>query len=164
MVFSGNFWDPGATSNTSVPPPSQTETHPVGVTVGGWCTRAKERRGAGLLLHKGAYDTTTTHIPTTKQSERGVRESRIDRREGVMGETRTLRRHHADREEEGQTHTTCCDGLGWPAGPEMKPSWFSFEMSSSDLCFVSGMRRVEKIPVSMKNAKISRLWATPSVT
>ena len=39
----------------------------------------------------------------------------------------------------------------------MKPSCFSFEISSSDLCFVSGMRSVEKIPVNINRAKISIL-------
>lgn len=37
------------------------------------------------------------------------------------------------------------------------PSWSSFERSSRVLPFVSGSRSVEKIPVSMKNAKISKL-------
>jgi hypothetical protein len=48
-------------------------------------------------------------------------------------------------------------GSGRPATPSMKPSWFSLESSSRVFCFVSGKRRVEKIPVNMKKANISRL-------
>ena len=50
------------------------------------------------------------------------------------------------------------------AGPVMKPSWFSFDSSSSVFCFVSGMSSVEKIPVNMKNAKISRLSCSASAS
>ena len=39
----------------------------------------------------------------------------------------------------------------------MKSSWLSFEITSSDLWLVSGINMVEKTPVSMKNANISRL-------
>jgi hypothetical protein len=39
----------------------------------------------------------------------------------------------------------------------MKPSQFSWEISSSDLCFISGKRSVEKIQVNMKKENISRL-------
>ena len=41
--------------------------------------------------------------------------------------------------------------------PWTNPSWSSFDRSSRVLPMVSGRRRVEKIPVSMKNANISRL-------
>lgn len=39
----------------------------------------------------------------------------------------------------------------------MKSSWLSFEITSSDLWLVSGINMVEKTPVSIKNANISRL-------
>jgi len=45
-------------------------------------------------------------------------------------------------------------------GPLTKPSWSSLERSSSDLFMVSGRRSVEKIPVNMKKAKISRICFT----
>ena len=41
--------------------------------------------------------------------------------------------------------------------PVMKFSWSSLDKSSRVLPLVSGKSRVEKIPVSMKKAKISRL-------
>lgn len=41
--------------------------------------------------------------------------------------------------------------------PWINSSWLSFESASSDFWAVSGMRNVEKMPVNMKNAKISRL-------
>ena len=41
--------------------------------------------------------------------------------------------------------------------PSMKPSCLSFDSSSSVSCFPSLSTSVEKMPVSMKNAKISNL-------
>lgn len=46
----------------------------------------------------------------------------------------------------------------------MKPSWFSFDSSSSDCIFVSLINSVEKIPVSMKKAKISSLQEKDSIS
>jgi hypothetical protein len=46
---------------------------------------------------------------------------------------------------------------GKKAIPLTNPSWSSFESSSRDLPLVSGRRRVENIPVSMKKANSSRL-------
>ena len=54
----------------------------------------------------------------------------------------------------GARHVAHADGFALPA---MKPSCFSPESSSSVCCFVSLMQSVEKMPVSMKNAKISSL-------
>lgn len=51
-----------------------------------------------------------------------------------------------------------CSSSRRPAMPATKPSWFSLDNSSRDLCLVSGRSSVEKIPVNMKKAKSSRLY------
>jgi len=47
--------------------------------------------------------------------------------------------------------------------PFTNPSWGSWESSSRVRPLVSGNRRVEKIPVNMKNANSSKLWRIASM-